>query len=69
MFLAGHCDKAPTCVVATRDTSKRGKPANRVFQHWVNGWVVTHKYELEQPHMLELYRGSLNAIDVANKMS
>ena len=69
MYLAGHCDKAPTCVVATRGTSKPGKPTNRVFQHGVDGQVVTHKYKLEQPHMLELYCSNFNAIDAANKMN
>ena len=69
VYLAGHCDKAPTCVVATRGTSKPGKPANRVFRQWVNGKVVARRYDLEQPHMLELYRSNFNAIDVANRMS
>ena len=69
MYLAGHCDKAPTCVVATRGTSNPGKPTSQVFRHWVDGQVVTHKYELEQSHMLELYCSNFNAKDVANKMS
>ena len=69
VYLAGHCDKASTCVVATRSTSKPGKPANRVFRQWVNGKVVARRYDLEQPHMLELYRSNFNAIDVANRMS
>ena len=69
MYLAGHCDKAPTCVVATRGTFIPGKPTSWVFRHWVDGQFVTHKYELEQSHMLELYRSNFNCIDVANKMS
>ena len=69
VYLAGHCDKVPTCVVTTRGTSKPGKPANRMFRHWVDGQVVTHKYELEQSHMLELYRSNFDAIDMANKIS
>ena len=69
MYLAGHCDKAPTCVVSTRGTSNPGKPTSRVFWHLVDGQIVTYKNELEQSHMLELYHSNFNAIDVANKMS
>lgn len=69
LWAAAHCDKQPTCVVATRGTTKPGPVAHRTWRGWRDGKIHVAKYDLPQPHIIWLYRNHFNTVDVFNKQA
>lgn len=64
-----HMDTQPMVVVHTSGLSMSGSAHMLQWAKFKNGRITKHKYILEQPHVIFIYRARFRAMDIFNKMA